>query len=29
MDEQIKAKNDALDIQEGYQEEQRSEALKI
>jgi hypothetical protein len=28
MDEQIKAKNDALDIQEGYQEEQRSEALK-
>jgi hypothetical protein len=28
MQEQIKSKNDALDIQEGYQEEQRSEALK-
>jgi hypothetical protein len=28
MQEQIESKNDALDIQEGYQEEQRSEALK-
>lgn len=28
MQEQIKSKNDALDIQEGYQEEQRSDALK-
>ena len=28
IQEQIKSKNDALDIQEGYQEEQRSEALK-
>jgi hypothetical protein len=28
MQEQIKSKNDALDIQEGYQEEQRSSALK-
>lgn len=28
MQEQIKSKNEALDIQEGYQEEQRSDALK-